>query len=94
MATLKFVETLSVDSFKRAVNCSEISIIENPNKPGSLFLTIDSDSNFRGAVAVGKYTLEEIAADPMVSRVEGDGGDQFWMLHKKHTSNANVKLTL
>ena len=91
---LTFVETISIDAFKRTINCNEISIIENPNKAGSLFLTVDSDSNFRGAVAVGKYTLDEIIADPMISKVQGDNGDQFWMLHKRHTSNANVKATL
>lgn len=86
MEQLKFVETLTVEEFKDLMNVKKISIVRNPNTQ-KLFMSFGTKT---GAVSQAA-SLQEIAQDPVVSRVVADG-EEFWMLHKNGSKNTELEL--
>ena len=71
---LIFKETLTIEQFKAKELVSKIDVKQNP-KTGKLFFTYGAKA---GAVAI-----KGIPAHPMVSKVEGKGGETFYLLHEE-----------
>jgi len=76
MSTLKFIETLSVAEFKERTHAN-IEIYRNPKTEKLAF----ESGAIRGAVS------ENYKEAPVLSLVQGDTEEQFWLLHKKSTQN-------
>lgn len=86
MAQLAFLETLTVEQFKRAEGVSQIHVKQNP-KTGKLFMTFGAK--------VGAVATKGIPQHPMVSKVQGDATDMnpdgvFWLLHEEGTGGAPI----
>ena len=75
--TLEFLETYSVGQFKSEINVESVDIIKNPQTDKVFF----SAGKVTGAVGDG------YKENPVFSRVRGDDGEEFWLLHKR-TSTA------
>ena len=89
MNNLAFLETLTVEQFKRAQGVERIEIKQNPNT-GKLFMTFGAKT---GAVAA-----KGIPQRPMISLVQGEATERnpdgkFWMLHEEGTGGAPVLAT-
>lgn len=89
MNNLAFLETLTVEQFKRAQGVERIEVKQNPNT-GKLFMTFGAKT---GAVAA-----KGIPEHPMVSLVQGEATERnpdgkFWMLHEEGTGGAPVLAT-
>lgn len=89
MNNLAFLETLTVEQFKRAQGVERIEVKQNP-KTGRLFMTFGAKT---GAVA-----SKGIPSKPMISLVQGDPTElnpdgKFWMLHEEGTGGAPVLAT-
>ena len=89
MNQLAFLETLTVEQFKRAQGVERIEVKQNPNT-GKLFMTFGAKT---GAVAA-----KGIPQRPMVSLVQGESTERnpdgkFWMLHEEGTGGAPVLAT-
>lgn len=89
MNNLAFLETLTVEQFKRAQGVERIEVKQNPNT-GKLFMTFGAKT---GAVAA-----KGIPQRPMVSLVQGEATERnpdgkFWMLHEEGTGGAPVLAT-
>lgn len=83
---LEFLETLTVEQFKRAQGVERIDVKQNPNT-GKLFFTFGAKT---GAVSV-----KGIPSKPMLSLVKGEATKQnpdgkFWMLHEEGNGGAPV----
>jgi hypothetical protein len=76
-AKLVFHKTLSIADFKALNNNNSIEVIKNPNT-SKLFFTC-------GAI-IGA-TSADYKENPCVSLVSGSDSVDFWMLHKKATTN-------
>lgn len=81
---LIFIESLTVEQFKRAQGVDEIKVKQNPHT-GKLFFTFGAKT---GAVAV-----KGVPQHPMLSYVEGNDGSKFWMLHEEGNGGAPVVAT-
>lgn len=86
---LTFIETLTVEQFKRAQGVERIEVKQNPHT-GKLFFTFGAKT---GAVAV-----KGIPSKPMLSYVQGEPSElnpdgKFWMLHEEGTGGAPVLAT-
>lgn len=89
MNNLAFLETLTVEQFKRAQGVERIEVKQNPNT-GKLFMTFGAKT---GAVAA-----KGIPQRPMISLVQGEATERnpngkFWMLHEEGTGGAPVLAT-
>lgn len=89
MNNLAFLETLTVEQFKRAQGVERIEVKQNPNT-GKLFMTFGAKT---GAVAA-----KGIPERPMISLVQGEATERnpdgkFWMLHEEGTGGAPVLAT-
>lgn len=82
---LKFIETFTVEQFKNENNVNQILIKQNP-KNGKLFFTYGAKT--------GAVSANGIPEHPMISLVEGDNNEQFYLLHDEPKSNAPVIETL
>lgn len=81
---LTFTETLTVEQFKSQMNVSRIDVKRNP-KTGKLFFTYGAKT---GAVAI-----KGIPQHPMLSKVTGSDGANFWLLHEENQGGAPVLAT-
>lgn len=75
---LIFHKTLSVEKFKEETESTTITIRHDKEKGTTFFNT---DSGVRGAAN------SEYKKGPVMSWVEGDNGEVFWLLHKEATAN-------
>lgn len=83
---LIFIETLTVEQFKRDQGVERIDVKQNPHT-GKLFFTYGAKT---GAVAA-----KGIPNKPMLSYVQGEPTDtnadgKFWMLHEEGNGGAPV----
>lgn len=88
-SSLQFIETNNVANFKSKNNASKIDVLpatEEGKKP--FFVT---DSGIIGSVS-DNVDLQS-PNDIMISRVQGDNGDQWYLMHKAPTRE-NVLATL
>ena len=74
---LTFHKSLTVADFKAQNNNNGVEIVNNPNS-GKLFFVCGSVTG-----AVSKDYVEA----PQFSLVSGEDNVEFWLLHKKQTSN-------
>lgn len=86
---LNFIETLTVEQFKRAQGVERVEVKQNPNT-GKLFMTFGAKT---GAVAA-----KGIPQKPMISLVQGEPtllnpDGKFYMLHEEGTGGAPVLAT-
>lgn len=81
---LSFVDTLTVEQFKSQMNVSKLDVKKNP-KTGKLF--------FVYGTKIGAVAVKGIPANPMLSLVEGEGGNQFWLLHEEGQGGAPTLAT-
>lgn len=81
---LKFIETLTVEQFKKTMNVSHIAVKQNP-KTGKNFFSFGTQT---GAVAV-----KGIPQHPMFSKVTTPDGESFWLLHEEGNGGAPVVAT-
>lgn len=79
---LKFVNTFTVADFKANHEIATIDIVKSP-KTGKLFFSAYSSKKGTITGPVG----ENFKECPMVSEVIGDGGEVFYLLHKKGASS-------
>lgn len=89
MENVQFLETLTVEQFKRAQGVERIEVKQNPHT-GKLFIQFGAQT---GAVA-----RKGIPQKPMLSRVKGEPTELnptgiFWMLHEEGTGGAPVMAT-
>ena len=83
---LTFMETLTVEQFKREMAVSRIDVKQNP-KTNTLFFTYGAKT---GAVAT-----KGIPQHPMLSYVKGEPTEknpsgEFWLLHEEGKGSAPV----
>ena len=88
---LKFLDTMSVSQFKEKCGVKNLAALENPQKPGSVFL-VDGDTG-KTLGAVGKSVIEDGLIKPVISQVETPKGEVFFMLHNRKET-AKVVFTL
>jgi len=81
---LEFLGTMSIEAFKAAnPGCGKLRIIKSPKPPYGTFFEAEGDSTLRGAVSAN------YAEDPCISRVVGDDGEEFWLIHKRGSGNTD-----
>ena len=83
MEQLKFLDTCTVEQFKKSQDVDKISVIKS-EATGKLFFTFGGKT---GAVSQAA-DFKEIAEHPMISLVEGEKTEQnpdgkFFLLHKE-----------
>lgn len=81
---LKFIDTLTVEQFKNQTLVKEIQVRKNPNT-GKLFFTYGGKT--------GAVSTKGIPTHPMISLVEGNDGEQFYLLHEEGQGGAPVLAT-
>lgn len=81
---LKFIDTLTVEQFKKGTGVEKIQVKRNP-KTNKLF--------FQFGGRVGAVAAKGIPQHPMISRVETPEGDQFYLLHEEAQGGAPVVAT-
>lgn len=81
---LNFIDTLTVEQFKDQQHVKEIQVRKNPNT-GKLFFTYGSKT--------GAVSTKGIPTHPMISLVEGNEGEQFYLLHEEGQGGAPVLAT-
>ena len=84
-----FLETLTVEQFKRAQGVDKVVVKQNPHT-GKYFMTFGAKT---GAVA-----KKGIPTNPMISFVQGEPTEKnpngkFWILHEEGTGGAPVVAT-
>jgi len=89
MATLTFVSTQSLASFKNANSVVAINIIKNPTT-GKRFFVSPDNSNVSGKIANELDTKAPLS----VSLCSDDQGVTFNMLHNTPDNSANIVETL
>lgn len=75
-ASLKFIRTLTIEQFKTAQGVNELRVKVNPHTNKQFLAWIG------GTGAIGGGDVRNIE-NPVISLVEGEDGQQFWMLHKE-----------
>lgn len=81
---LKFIDTMTVEQFKDRQLVKEIRVRKNPHT-GKLFFTYGSK--------IGAVSTNGIPAHPMISLVEDNEGEQFYLLHEEGRGGAPVLAT-
>lgn len=81
---LKFIDTLTVEQFKNQTLVKEIQVRKNPNT-GKLFFTYGGKT--------GAVSTKGIPTHPMISLVEDNEGEQFYLLHEEGQGGAPVLAT-
>lgn len=76
---LKFLQTKTVEQFKAAMNVSRIDVKRNP-KNGKIFFTYGAE--------IGAVSSKGIPRNPMLSQVQTNEGEVFWMLHEEAQGGA------
>lgn len=76
---LKFLQTKTVEQFKDAMHVSRIDVKRNP-KSGKLFFTYGAET--------GAVSSKGIPQNPMLSQVQTNEGEVFWMLHEEAQGGA------
>lgn len=76
MSELKYIETLTVAEFKQRSG-SPIEVYKNPNTEKIAF----QSGSIRGAVSAN------YKENPVLSLVQGDEAEPFWLLHKRSSQN-------
>jgi hypothetical protein len=76
--TLEFIETFSIAQFKSDNNVDTIEVIQNPKEGGKLFFVA---GRIKGPVS------PNYKESPVVSLVQGENEEQFYLLHKRSTAN-------
>lgn len=84
MNNLSFIETLTVEQFKSRHDVSKLEVKRNPHT-SKLFFTYGAQT---GAVA-----SKGIPKNPMLSRVQPEDGEAFWLLHEEGTGGAPTLAT-
>ena len=84
MNNLSFIETLTVEQFKSKHNVSKLEVKRNPHT-GKLFFTYGAQT---GAVA-----SKGIPEHPMLSRVQTEDDEAFWLLHEEGQGGAPTLAT-
>lgn len=79
---LTFHKTLSIQDFKALNNNNGIDIIKNPTN-NKLFFTCGQTL---GAVSA------DYAEAPCASLVSGEDNEEFWLIHKKASTNVVASL--
>ena len=82
-----FINTYSIEQFKKLHDISEINIIKNPHTDKLFFTT---DSEIRGTVSTKFEDL--IKDEKSISECADENGEVFWMIHKKQKDNVVVSL--
>lgn len=75
MEKLKFIETMTVEEFKALFNTKSIKVKRNP-ETAKLFMVYGDNK-------VGACCQSGIPKKPVVSKVENEEGDTFWMIHNE-----------
>ena len=83
---LTFMETLTVEQFKAAMNVSRIDVKQNP-KTNTIFFTYGAKT--------GAVSSKGIPEHPMLSYVKGEPTEknpsgEFWLLHEEGKGGAPV----
>lgn len=78
---LTFITTMSLDDFKEIKKATQVEVKQNPQTGKFFFVCGDST----GAVS-HKFTTKQ-GKEAVVSEVEGENGDTFFLLHNRNTSN-------
>ena len=81
---LKFIDTLTVEQFKTQKLVKEIQVRKNPHT-SKLFFTYGGKT--------GAVSTQGIPAHPMISLVEDNEGEQFYLLHEEGRGGAPVLAT-
>lgn len=81
---LKFIDTLTVEQFKAQQLVKEIQVRKNPHT-SKLFFTYGGKT--------GAVSTKGIPTHPMISLVEGNDGEQFYLLHEEGQGGAPVLAT-
>lgn len=81
MADLHFIETLTVEQFKKAQGVDSIKVRQNPYT-SKLFFTFGAQT--------GAVSAKGIPTNPMISKVEGEDGICFFLLHEEGQGGAPV----
>lgn len=84
MAQLTFLETLTVEQFKAEKLVDKIQVKRNP-KTNKLFFTYGAK--------IGAVAVKGVPTHPMISLVQGDNGDEFYLLHEEGQGGAPVVAT-
>lgn len=74
MNNLTFINTQTIEQFKDEQKISKVSVKQNPHT-GKLFFVYGAET---GAVAV-----KGIPEHPMISLVQGEKGEPFYLLHEE-----------
>lgn len=82
--TLTFHETFTVEQFKDEMNVSKLEVRQNPHT-GKLFFTYGGKC--------GAVSKKGVPTHPMVSRVTGNDGEDFYLLHEEAEGGAPVLAT-
>ena len=88
MEKLKFLSTVTADEFKAQQGITKLDIFRN-DKTGKSFIAW---GNERGAV-YSEYPVKPLK-EPMVSEVQTETGEQFFLLHNRGASNATKMQSL
>ena len=88
MEKLKFLSTVTAEEFKAQQGIDRLDIFRN-EKTGKSFIAWGND---RGAV-YAKYPVEPLK-EPMVSEVESETGETFFLLHNRGEANATKMASL
>lgn len=81
---LKFIDTLTVEQFKTQQLVKGIQVRRNP-RTNKLFFTYGGKT--------GAVSTKGIPTHPMISLVEGNDGEQFYLLHEEGQGGAPVLAT-
>lgn len=89
MKELQFLETKTVEQFKRLMGVDRIEVKQSP-KSGKMFIQFGAE--------IGAVSTKGIPQRPMLSKVQGDPTELnpsgiFWMLHEEGTGAAPVLAT-
>lgn len=78
---LQFLDTLTVEQFKAEKRVEKLQVKKNPHT-GKLFFTFGAKT--------GAVSLKGVPTHPMISRVKGSEGDEFYLLHEEGQGGAPV----
>lgn len=83
-AMLTFITTMSLDDFKEIKKADAVEIKQNPLTGKTFFICGDAT----GAVS-RKFTTDE-GKEAVVSEVEGEDGDTFFLLHNRVNGTQSI----
>lgn len=93
MEALEFLETYTIEQFKKLKGTSAIKVRRN-TETGKLFMVFGPSKKDRGAVSQ-QSTFEEITEHPVISYVKGEITEQnpdgkFFLLHKEGNGGEEI----